>query len=323
MSDAIASFVASEEEVGERLDTRLAAHLDLPRNQIRQWIQQGAVLVNGKGAKPSTSLASGDAIEWRRPEPQVDLRVVPQEGPLQVLYEDAEVIVLDKPAGVAVHPGAGRKDGTLVNWLLARYPELSGVGGPGRPGIVHRLDMDTTGVMVIARQASAYQSLSRDFAERRVDKHYQAIAYGTPQSPNGVIDLPIGRHRQDRKKMAVSKQGRPSRTVYRCVDSGEGVCRFDLDLETGRTHQIRVHLKAIHHPLVGDPVYGEARWKNWPRKRQPILSTFPRPALHAWRLAFRHPRRGELLRFEAATPEDMRELWQRVTGRPWKTSGTA
>ncbi len=314
---ATGPFHADQDDAGQRLDVRLAARLELPRNQIRQWIQQGAVQVNGKKPKPSTALSVGDLIRWQRPEPPVDSRVQPQEGPLEILLEDSEVIVLTKPAGMAVHPGAGRPDGTLVNYLLARFPEIAGVGGPGRPGIVHRLDIDTTGVMVIARTAAAYQSLSRDFAERRVKKHYQAIAYGTPQKASGVIDLAIGRHRQDRKKMAVIPQGRPSRTLYRCIDHGEGVCRLELDLETGRTHQIRVHLKAIHHPLVGDPIYGEARWKDWPRKRQQALASFVRPALHAWRLAFRHPADGDIKRFEAPTPEDMKQLWQRVTGRPW------
>jgi len=242
-----------------------------------------------------------------------------EAGDLAVLYEDADLAVLDKPAGLAVHPGAGRATGTLAHHLLARYPEMAGVGGPGRPGIVHRLDQGTSGVLVVARTPAAYARLARAFADRRVAKTYLAIVYGAPQPPAGLIDAPVGRHAQRRKEMAVRTGGRPARTAYRTLASfGEaaGVALLELDLLTGRTHQIRVHLKHRGHPLVGDPVYGEARWKALPRPLQAPLRDFPRPALHAWRLTFRHPVDDRALTFAAPVPADLQELWERVAGSP-------
>jgi 23S rRNA pseudouridine1911/1915/1917 synthase len=241
-----------------------------------------------------------------------------------VLHEDAELVVLDKPAGLAVHPGAGRASGTLAHLLLARYPEMAGVGGPGRPGIVHRLDQGTSGVMVVARTAAAYQRLSRAFAGRRVVKRYLGIVYGAPRPAAGLVEAPIGRHRERRKEMTVRADGRPARTAYRTLAARSGIALVELDLATGRTHQIRVHLKSLGHPLVGDPVYGEARWRALPRPLQAPLRAFPRPALHAWRLALpaadgtapgAFPG-GPWLRCEAPVPEDLRQLWQEVTGGP-------
>lgn len=315
--DDVHRWTVPEAADGERLDRHVATHLDRPRNQVRQWIEQGAVRVGGRHPKPSSPVTAGDAIECEPPQKPVDVRVVPEEGPLRILHADDDVVVLDKSAGVAVHPGAGRDRGTLVNFLLHRFPDITGVGGAGRPGIVHRLDLDTTGAMVIARSERAYRRLSEAFAERRVDKRYQAIAYGVPQETEGTIDLPIGRHRQDRKRMAVRQDGRPALTHYVCRRSARGIAHFELDLETGRTHQIRVHLKAIHHPLVGDPVYGEARWRALPKKQRRVFETFPRPALHAWRLGFDHPADGRPMTFEAPVPGDMRTLWEKATGEPW------
>jgi 23S rRNA pseudouridine1911/1915/1917 synthase len=230
------------------------------------------------------------------------------------LHEDAALVVIDKPPGLAVHPGAGRATGTLAHHLLDRYPEMAGVGGPGRPGIVHRLDQGTSGALVVARTPAAYARLSRAFAAREVEKRYLGIAYGAPEPPAGTIAAPIGRHPQRRQEMAVRPGGRPARTGYRTLAAGAGIALLEMDLATGRTHQIRVHLKSIGHPLVGDPLYGEARWKGLPRPVQAALRDFPRPALHAWRLAFTHPATGEPLAFEAPVPEDLRELWEKVTG---------
>jgi 23S rRNA pseudouridine1911/1915/1917 synthase len=300
---------------GERLDRHVAARLDLPRNQIQKWIRDGAVRLNGTASKASTAIEPGDSIDCSPPERRDD-RVQPEPGELTVLYEDSEVIVLDKPAGLTVHPGAGRTTGTLVHHLLARYPEMAGVGGEGRPGIVHRLDQGTSGVLVVARTPTAYNRLARAFASREVEKSYLAIIYGEPAPSTGMIDAPIGRHPVRRKEMTVRPDGRPARTGYRTLAAAAGIALVDLDLRTGRTHQIRVHLKHLGHPLVGDPVYGEARWKGLPRPVQAPLRDFPRPALHAWKLGFRHPGTGELLQFEAAVPEDLRGLWSAVTGRP-------
>jgi 23S rRNA pseudouridine1911/1915/1917 synthase len=326
---AAASGIAVPGGAGERLDRHVAATCQLPRNQVQQWIRAGHVLLNGRQAKPAEVVAPGDRVECEPPAPAPET-LVPEPGDLSVLYEDTDMVVIDKPAGLTVHPGAGRATGTLVHLLLARYPEMAGVGGPGRPGIVHRLDKGTSGVMAVARNPSAYQRLSRAFAGRAVMKRYLAIVYGKPAADSGVVDAPIGRHRERRREMTVRPDGRPARTGYRVLAARGGIALLELDLETGRTHQIRVHLKSIGHPLVGDPVYGEARWHGLPRPAQAPLRDFPRPALHAWRLALPVPpegepdpagagpgRSGSWHRFEAPLPEDLRQLWQDVAGEPF------
>ena len=220
------------------------------------------------------------------------------------------------PPGLAVHPGAGRPGGTLANRLLHRYPEIAGIGGPGRPGIVHRLDLDTTGLVAVARSERAYRGLTAAFAARAVAKTYVALVYGSPRPAGGRVEAPIGRDPRDRKRMAVRADGRPAATGYRSLATVHGISWLELDLETGRTHQIRVHLKALGHPLVGDPIYGEARWKGVESRFRRPLAAFPRPALHAWRLAFDHPGTGERLELEAPVPGDLAELWERVAGSP-------
>ncbi len=231
-----------------------------------------------------------------------------------MLYEDASLIAIDKPPGLAVHPGAGRRTGTLAHRLLARFPEIAGVGGPGRPGIVHRLDKDTSGVMVVARTATAYQRLARAFATRQVDKRYLAICHGTFSAPREV-DAPIGRHPTRRQEMTVRAGGRPARSRLHPLGAAAGASLVEVELLTGRTHQMRVHLKSIGHPLVGDPVYGEARWKAATAAARALLRDFPRPALHAWRLALTHPAEACRLELEAPVPEDMRALWRGLSGR--------
>lgn len=315
---------------GERLDRHVAAACQLPRNQVQQWIRAGRVRLNGRPAKAAEVVAAGDLVECEPPPPTRGT-LVPEPGDLAVLHEDAGMVVLDKPAGLTVHPGAGRATGTLAHLLLARYPEMAGVGGPGRPGIVHRLDKGTSGVMVVARTAASYQRLSRAFAGRTVIKRYLALVYGRPDANAGVVDAPIGRHRERRKEMTVRPDGRPARTGYRLLAARSGIALLELDLATGRTHQIRVHLKSIGHPLIGDPVYGEARWRGLPRSAQAPLRDFPRPALHAWRLALPgalagpadHGDAGNQVdpgdagawqRFEAPVPQDLRRLWQEVAG---------
>jgi len=309
----VTSWTVEPEAAGERLDRHVATRLDVPRNQVQRWISERLVHVNGLEAKPSAAVAAGDRIDCSPPALKED-RVLPEPGELRVIHEDADVVVIDKPAGLTVHPGAGRATGTLAHHLLHRYPELAGVGGPGRPGIVHRLDQGTSGALVVARTPLAYARLSRAFATREVEKHYLAIAYGVLSPLSGTIDAPIGRHPQKRREMAVRSSGRPARTGYRTLAGRAGVSLLEMELATGRTHQIRVHLKSIGHPLVGDPVYGEARWKGLPHPVQVFLRGFPRPALHAWRLAFLHPGTGEPLAFEAPVPEEFRTLWERVTG---------
>jgi 23S rRNA pseudouridine1911/1915/1917 synthase len=272
--------------------------------------------VDGRAAKASHGLAGGERVELEVPEPAGEERVTPEAGPLPLLFADEHLLVVDKPAGLTVHPGAGRPTGTLVHRLLHHHPELAGVGGPGRPGIVHRLDKDTSGVMIVARTHEAHRRLAAAFAQRRVDKRYLAIVYGDPET-EGEVEAPIGRHPQQRRKMAVRPRGRPAHTRWRRIAGVGSISLLEVDILTGRTHQIRVHLKYANHPLVGDPLYGEQRWKGLPGKGQAALRDFPRPALHAWRLALPHPADGTPRRFEAPVPADLRELWERASGHPF------
>lgn len=312
-----------ESAAGERLDRHVARHLAEPRNRVQRWLREGRVEVDGAIGKPSTGLRGGEIVLCRPPEPGPgdEEGLEPEQGELAILAEDEQFVVLDKAPGVAVHPGAGRRSGTLAHILLARYPEIAQVGSPARPGIVHRLDIGTSGVMVVARTPMAYQQLIRAFRERRVRKRYLAIVYGTPPE-QAEIDAPIGRHRAERKRMTVRRDGRPARTRYRRLASRAGIALLDIDLETGRTHQIRVHLKARGHPLVGDPVYGEARWRTLPGTARAALKSFPRPALHAWRLVFPHPQSGERLELSAPVPADLERLWEQVTGEAFPSLET-
>ncbi len=303
------------EAAGERLDSYLAERLGEPRNQVQRWIREARVRVDGRPAKPSTPLVGGERIA-AEPPPCEPSGIEPEVGELRILHQDPALVVVDKPAGLVVHPGAGRSSGTLVHRLLARFPELEGVGGPGRPGIVHRLDKDTSGVLVVARTREAYRALQQAFAGRKVEKRYLALVYGSPRPAAGEISGAIGRHPERRKQMTVRADGRPALTRFRTVAAAAGVALLEIDLATGRTHQIRVHLKHLGHPIVGDPVYGEARWKGLPARAQGPLRGFARPALHAWRLALEHPESGERLAVEAPVPADLQRLWREVTGEP-------
>jgi 23S rRNA pseudouridine1911/1915/1917 synthase len=306
----------SDAAAGSRLDTYVADVYRTSRSQVAKWIRAGRVLVGGRDPKPALRLEGGEWISCDPlPVEQPD-SLEPEEGRLAIVYEDEQLVVLDKPADLVVHPGAGRPTGTLAHRLLGRYPEIAEVGGPGRPGIVHRLDRGTSGVMVVARTTSAYHSLSTAFAERRVTKTYLALVWGRPDPPSGRIDMPIARHPVRRKEMTVSRRGRPALTSYSTLASTAVAAALELDLATGRTHQIRVHLKQIGHPIIGDPVYGEARWKALPKRQQAPLRDFPRPALHAWRLELPHPDDGRILRFEAPPAADLSALWQRLAGEP-------
>jgi 23S rRNA pseudouridine1911/1915/1917 synthase len=299
---------------GQRLDRALATHLDVPRSRVQAWIRAGRVRLGGRpAAKAGETLRAGIELAWDPPE-LIDERIVPEAGDLAVLFEDADLVALDKPAGIVVHPGAGRRTGTLAHRLLDRYPELAGVGGPGRPGIVHRLDRGTSGAMLVARNAATHARLTRMFAARRVDKRYLAIVWGTPRGERGEMDAPIGRHPRDRKRMAAVRSGREARTGWTRLASAGPVSLLEFRLFTGRTHQIRVHARTAGHPLVGDETYGEPRWRHLKGPAAAALAAFPRPALHAWTLTLEHPTTGEPLRIEAPVPADLRDLWRAVGG---------
>lgn len=285
---------------GERLDRVVALVLDVSRSAASAVVEAGGASVDGAVA------TSGKLRLVAGQEVAVDPTALPVAGlpepdpavEFAVVHEDAEVIVVDKPAGLVVHPGAGNADATLVNGLLARYPELAGVGESHRPGIVHRLDAGSSGLLVVARTPEAAASLIEQFASHESTRVYRALVWGHPAAPHGVIDAPLGRSRQDPLKMAVVADGRPSRTEYRVLgrfDRPAELALLECRLETGRTHQIRVHLSSINHPLVGDPVYGQ---------RRPKLQ-LERPFLHAAELAFEHPGTHERLTFHSPLPRDL------------------
>jgi len=303
-----------EAEAGERLDRALAVRLGEPRNRIQGWIRSGRVQLDGRVAdKSSETLRAGCLVSWSPPPPE-DSRVQPEPGDLAILFEDGDLVVLDKPAGLVVHPGAGRRVGTLVHRLVARFPELAGVGGPGRPGIVHRLDRETSGLLVVARNDAAYRDLVRAFSEREVEKVYLAVVHGSPKTDRGEIDAPIARHPSERQRMAVRPRGKPARSSFRVLARAPGATLLAVRIHTGRTHQIRVHLKHAGLPIVGDPVYGGSAARGLPVRQRALLDAFGRPALHAWKLNFRHPAQEIDVRLEAPIPDDLRALWSELGG---------
>ena len=290
-------FTVSNENNLARLDQFLAAHLPaLTRSRIQTLIRSGHVLLNGRTEKCGAKIRAGDRVECSIPEPVPDTNQ-PEEIPLAVLFEDDDLIVVNKPAGMVVHPAAGNREHTLVNALLHHCRSLSGIGGAQRPGIVHRLDKETSGCLVAAKNDEAHQNLSRQFAGRQVLKIYLALASGVFKSKSGLIDAPVGRHPVHRKKMAVvrAERGRAAKTEYRVLNESGAFTVVECTLHTGRTHQIRVHLKHLGHPLMGDALYGG---KTGP--------AFPRQMLHAWKLGFFHPRTSQWMVFESPLPGDFR-----------------
>ena len=273
---------------GTRLDVLLSRDGALSRARAAELIREGAVTVDGRTeTKPACKPAAGAEVALEMPELK-PAAVEAQDIPLTVLYQDAHLAVVVKPAGMVVHPAAGNADGTLVNALLYHLDSLSGIGGEERPGIVHRLDKDTSGLLLVAKDDRTHAALSRDLSERRMEKHYYAVVAGVMKESEGVIDAPIGRSHTDRKKMAVVPDGRPSRTEWTLARQWPDRALLDVHLITGRTHQIRVHMSSIHHPVLGDPIYGH---KNMPKA--------PRLMLHAYSLSFTHPATGERMTFTA------------------------
>jgi 23S rRNA pseudouridine1911/1915/1917 synthase len=292
-------FIITNEHAGSRLDHFLSAEIArLSRARIQTLIKSGHILLNGAQAKSGAKIKNGDCITVDEP-PAEPVTTTAEEIPLDVLHEDEDLVVINKPAGLVVHPAAGNWSHTLVNALLHHCPSLSGIGGEQRPGIVHRLDKETSGCIVIAKNDSAHQSLLRQFAGRKVLKIYLALVAGILKTKSGVIENAIGRHPVHRKRMAVvdAARGRNAKTDYRVLQEVSGNSLVECTLHTGRTHQIRVHLKHLGHPLLGDKLYDPKR-----------ADAFPRQMLHAWKLGFFHPRTGQWMEFEAPVPEDMENL---------------
>jgi 23S rRNA pseudouridine1911/1915/1917 synthase len=280
-----------------RLDQFLARELpQFSRARLQKLIRNHNITLNGSPARPGDSVRAEDRIEVNEPPPE-KIDSLPEDISLDILYEDDDLIVINKPAGLVVHPGSGQREHTLVNALLFHFPKLSGIGGKERPGIVHRLDKDTSGCLVVARTDYAHRSLSAQFAERTIDKIYLALVAGRLRKSAGTIEEKIGRHPVHRQRMStVSSRGRTARTDYRVLSSSEATSLLECRLHSGRTHQIRVHLHHLGHPVLGDKVYGGR-----------FAKSFPRQMLHAWKLAFRHPRTEEWKQFDAQLPRDFQD----------------
>jgi len=297
------TLLVTPEGAGNRLDTWLSGREpDLSRARIQALIHGGHVKLEGKPAKPSQKLSAGQTITLTIP-PAVETALLPEAIPLDVLFEDRDLIVINKPAGLVVHPAAGHASGTLVNALLARCPDLAGIGGEIRPGIVHRLDRDTTGVMVVAKNETAMRSLVNQFRHRQVTKEYLALVWGHLNPPSGRTETLIGRNPHDRKKMSAKPIiGRPAVTLYETAATFAATALLRIRIETGRTHQIRVHMAHLGHSIVGDQHYGR------PRREALPVPVPARQMLHAAKLSFIHPATGHPMTFEAPLPADMREL---------------
>ena len=300
-------FTVTKGGQGSRLDQFLRAQLpEYSRAFLQKLIEQGSVLVDGKAGKPSYKVRAGDRVSVEIP-PLRPLAAQPEEIPLEILYEDDDLVVVNKPAGLVVHPATGNYEHTLVNALLHHCRgQLAGIGGVERPGIVHRLDKGTSGCLVVAKTDGAHQSLVAQFRSRLVKKIYRAVCWGKFERPTGRIETVIGRSERNRKKMSARvARGRPSLTEYRVLKQFEQFALVELTLHTGRTHQIRVHMAHIGHPVVGDVVYG--RLRSTPSAPHPTIS-IARPLLHAYKLGFTHPRSQEFMEFTAPVPDDMVKL---------------
>nr|WP_271749910.1 RluA family pseudouridine synthase [Cohnella sp. JJ-181] len=293
------SWEIGAEAAGARIDKFLADAIQdesVSRSQIQDWIRDGHVLVNGQRVKPNAKLQAGNSVQVQVPD-AAPIEALPEDIPLNVVYEDADVIVIDKPRGFVVHPAPGHASGTVVNALLHHCRDLSGINGNMRPGIVHRIDKDTSGLLMAAKNDLAHASLARQLKDHSVTRRYTALVYGNVPHDRGTIDAPIGRDSGDRKLFTVTEKGaKRAVTHFTVLERFGDYTLVELQLETGRTHQIRVHMKYIGHTIVGDPFYGGRAGRTLGMAGQ---------ALHAGVLGFDHPRTGERLSFEAPLPEDM------------------
>ncbi|WP_397339267.1 MULTISPECIES: RluA family pseudouridine synthase [Paenibacillus] len=298
-------WIISLEHKKERIDKYITESIDnVSRSQVQLWISEGNVTVNGAVVKANTKLAEGDLVVLQIPEPKA-VEIIPEDIPLEVVYEDSDVIVINKPRGLVVHPAPGHTSGTLVNALMHHCKDLSGINGELRPGIVHRIDKDTSGLLMAAKNDRAHASLAAQLKDHSVNRRYIALVHGHLSHDQGTIDAPIGRDTNDRKMFTVTERNsKHAVTHFNVTERINDYTLLELKLETGRTHQIRVHLKFIGHPLVGDPVYG--RNKGIKMQGQ---------ALHAAILGFVHPTTGEYLEFSAPIPQDMEDVLSSLRSR--------
>ncbi len=303
-------FIYPVDDKPARLDLVVGVLEGLTRSMAQRLIESGLVTVNGTPQKPSLKLRGGETVCVTIPPP-APAEALAEAIPLEILYEDGDLAVVNKPAGMVVHPGAGNPGGTRVNALLGHCRDLSGVGGELRPGIVHRIDKDTSGVLVVAKNDHAHHLLSHQFKEHSIKRVYLALVYGSPRSDKGRIDAAIGRHPVDRKRMSgKTRRGKEATTHWQVVSRFPGLALLRLRLETGRTHQIRVHLSEAGHPLVGDATYGgSGRLANiHDEKLRSLIKSLGRQALHAKTLGFIHPASGEYLEFDTDLPPDMAQI---------------
>ena len=300
-------FTVKDEDKGKRLDTYLSECTDISRSAAVKLIESGLVTVNGKSAEKKYQVKSCDEIEVTIPEVE-EYEAEPEDIPLDVIYEDSDIIIINKPSGMVVHPAPGNYTGTLVNALLHHCKDsLSGIGGVMRPGIVHRIDKDTSGLLVVAKNDASHRALSEELGYHGIEREYRALVRGGFKEPSGTVNLPIGRHPVDRKKMAVIKSGENAReavTHYEVIQSYGQITYLKLRLETGRTHQIRVHMSHLGHALLGDEVYASAKTV-FEKQHAPL---FDGQVLHAKKLSLTHPRTGERMTFECDLPDNFKKM---------------
>ena len=301
------TYTVKKEDVGKRLDSYLSEVSDISRSAAAKLIESGAATVGGKTAEKKYSVKENDEIELILPEAE-EYEALPENIPLDVVYEDSDIIVINKPSGMVVHPAPGNYTGTLVNALLWHCKDsLSGIGGVMRPGIVHRIDKDTSGLLVVAKNDASHRALSEELGYHGIEREYHALVRGGFKEPTGTVDLPIGRHPVDRKKMAVIKSGENARgavTHYEVIKSYGQITYLQLKLETGRTHQIRVHMSYLGHALLGDEVYASTKTL-FEKQHAPL---FDGQILHAKRLSLTHPRTKERMTFECELPDNFKKL---------------
>jgi len=313
---SVLNFTADVSKI--RLDKYLADEIEiLSRTKIKEYIQAESVFVNGRSQKPSYLLQGGEIIRVEIPEERPGT-LEGEDIPLDIIHEDNELIVINKPAGLVVHPGAGNPGGTLVNGLVYHFDQLSHLYGNQRPGIVHRLDKETSGVLVVAKTDKSHLELAQQFTDRTIEKTYLAVVWGTFEKKSGVINSFIARHSRDRHKFVIDETGRSATTLYQVLKDSDYLTFVKLEPKTGRTHQIRVHMASIHHPVFADELYGggKSRAKGYLSPHKNVMlslySLIQRQALHALTITFNHPVSGERVTFDAPLPEDFRTLLERL-----------